>query len=83
MDIFSMHVWINDGWRMNEDKGESMSEKMSPISRLHFPALKKVLRRVTMCDGKERKMRSWNLGKWITQNVKPWKFIKLDFSSKW
>ena len=43
---------------MNEDKGKSMSEKMSPISRLHFPALKKVLRRVTMCDGKERKMRS-------------------------
>lgn len=48
MDIFSMNVWINDGWRMNEDKGKSMREKMSPISRLHFPSLKKVLRSVTI-----------------------------------
>ena len=46
MDIFSVSVWINDGLRMNEDKGKSMREKMSPIS-LTFPFFEKSVKE---CD---------------------------------
>lgn len=38
---------------------------------------------VIMCDGRVTKMRPWKVGKWVTQNLKHWKFIKVDFSSKW
>lgn len=51
MDIFSMNVWINDGLRMNEDKGKSMREKMSPIS-LTFPFFEKSVKE---CDHMWRK----------------------------
>lgn len=63
---------------MNENKRkENERKKMTTDLTVTFSLLWQKCQSVVMCDGRERKMRSRKVGKWVTQNLKHWKFTLL------
>lgn len=66
---------------MNEDEGKSMREKMSLIS-LTFPFFEKSVKEWPHAKEERERWDPETLASG-SQNVKHWKFIKVDFSSRW